>query len=543
MLGHRLSEADVVTELARVMAGTPAPLGILLQTCLSWIGALSVGGAALLDVQQLPEAWHVAASTPGVEDAELDRLTLQLTALSTAGSRWPEPVLLGAPTPEPLQGGSASAVALTDSGSVVGVLVVLGCSPAAWAAIEPSVRNALLMCLARRLVQAAAHAEAVFAKRSADATLRLFREGAFAHDVSEAGTIVARVAAQALQTERAGVEVVDEHGIISFAIGVGVSVEVNDAIQSSLLGKVAADSPGWRLVALASEPQLVDDAKLISSRKRGFIETLGVRSFAAIPLLSRTGLRGIVICGEAARSRHWTQAERDFTARFSLEGALIVDAARLRASERAQLVQLTHQAFHDALTGLPNRSLLMERAAQALASAARRGSRPAILMLDINDFKRVNDIFGHTRGDELLCEIADLLTGTLRSGDTVARLGGDEFAILLPDNADITQAHAVATKVGARLDAPLDVGGIELDAAASIGIAVFPEHGRTAAELIRRADVAMYVAKRMGSGPALYRRAQDDSAVERLRLYRKGRDAETTAATFAHADRPLELPG
>jgi diguanylate cyclase (GGDEF)-like protein len=176
-----------------------------------------------------------------------------------------------------------------------------------------------------------------------------------------------------------------------------------------------------------------------------------------------------------------------------------------------------HQALHDPLTGLPNRELFGDRVEQAIR-ASDRGLQPAaLLLLDLDRFKDVNDTLGHHHGDRLLGQVAARLTGTLRAVDTVARLGGDEFAVLLPD-ATADGAAAVAQKVRTALHQPLTLDGVGLDLDASIGIAVYPDHGGDAAELLQHADVAMYAAKQTHAGFVVYDPAVDQHSPKRLAL-------------------------
>jgi diguanylate cyclase (GGDEF)-like protein/PAS domain S-box-containing protein len=171
-------------------------------------------------------------------------------------------------------------------------------------------------------------------------------------------------------------------------------------------------------------------------------------------------------------------------------------------SDRKELEdQLAHRAFHDSLTGLPNRSLFTDRVEHALARQVREPGRIAVLFLDVDDFKTVNDSLGHAAGDGLLMEVAKRLDGCLRGGDTAARLGGDEFAILLEDVTDAQEASSVAERVIEALHPPFDIDGKRTFVYASIGIAMSAgTPGERAEELLRNADVAMYIAKRRGKG-------------------------------------------
>jgi diguanylate cyclase (GGDEF)-like protein len=158
--------------------------------------------------------------------------------------------------------------------------------------------------------------------------------------------------------------------------------------------------------------------------------------------------------------------------------------------------ELIRRAYFDTLTGLPNRSLFHDRLQQAVARARRASRRLAVLYLDLDDFKWVNDSLGHHAGDELLRRMAAVLTSSLRETDTVARLAGDEFAIVLPDVGDARQIDKVLATLRTRLQTPVRISGHELKLRASIGVAVFPVHAGDADALLRSADAAMYRVKR-----------------------------------------------
>ncbi|HQU16402.1 MAG: hypothetical protein B7Z66_10295 [Chromatiales bacterium 21-64-14] len=178
---------------------------------------------------------------------------------------------------------------------------------------------------------------------------------------------------------------------------------------------------------------------------------------------------------------------------------------------------LEHQTLHDALTNLPNRILLYDRLEHAVLSG-QRDKRPfGLLMMDLDRFKEINDTLGHHIGDQMLKQVAQRLLGVLRTTDTVARLGGDEFAVLLPAAA---QDHSMqlARKIADAIDQPFSVEGHNLSVGISIGIVHFPVHGNDANTLLQRADIAMYMAKRLDSGFAIYDPGQDQHSVERIAL-------------------------
>ncbi|KAA0233691.1 MAG: hypothetical protein JJLCMIEE_03355 [Acidimicrobiales bacterium] len=179
---------------------------------------------------------------------------------------------------------------------------------------------------------------------------------------------------------------------------------------------------------------------------------------------------------------------------------------------------LRHQALHDPLTGLPNRTLLNDRLGTALRTAERTATPVALLVMDLDQFKEVNDALGHHHGDRLLVELSNRLTEVLREADTIVRLGGDEFAILLTTNASLSGAITVAQRITRALEEPVLVDGISLQTGASVGIAFFPEHATDAETLVQKADIAMYAAKRSAAGFAVYAPEHDRSSVWRLTL-------------------------
>ncbi|MEA2826030.1 MAG: hypothetical protein QOG43_469 [Actinomycetota bacterium] len=180
----------------------------------------------------------------------------------------------------------------------------------------------------------------------------------------------------------------------------------------------------------------------------------------------------------------------------------VAAAYLLNAQARADLLETSHRsresALHDALTGLPNRLLLLERLDQALRRARRTGNKAAVLFADLDQFKAVNDMYGHRVGDELLVAVAQRLTGQLRPGDTLARLSGDEFVILCEDLAAGAEVDAIASRIGLALAKPFVLSSGEVDTSASIGIAFAGPDDFVPEELLHSADVAMYQAKRDG---------------------------------------------
>ncbi len=191
---------------------------------------------------------------------------------------------------------------------------------------------------------------------------------------------------------------------------------------------------------------------------------------------------------------------------------------RTRAQLDQQRTKAVHDALHDALTGLPNRTLLADRFEQALRAGTRNSSTTALLLIDLDRFKEVNDTLGHHVGDQLLAQIGPRLAGALRGADTVARLGGDEFAVLLPDVDGLSGALDVASRLRQALAEAFRVEGVDLDIDASIGVVISGAHGAHAQTLLQRADIAMYVAKQQKRGVVVYDPENDDHSPERLSL-------------------------
>ncbi|OSM05132.1 hypothetical protein MAIT1_03283 [Magnetofaba australis IT-1] len=160
--------------------------------------------------------------------------------------------------------------------------------------------------------------------------------------------------------------------------------------------------------------------------------------------------------------------------------------------------RLKHQAHHDPLTGLPNRLLFEDRLHQAIASAQRYGSEIALLYIDLDKFKPVNDTYGHEAGDMALRTVSKRLTSLLRASDTAARIGGDEFVALLPELHDTESVKHVARKILQSLAEPVDLGVAQAKMGASIGISFFPRHGENYESLMSAADTAMYAVKQSG---------------------------------------------
>ncbi len=199
------------------------------------------------------------------------------------------------------------------------------------------------------------------------------------------------------------------------------------------------------------------------------------------------------------------------------------------SESKRQQAEIRYQALHDALTQLPNRLLLQDRLEQEIARSQPRRGPFALLMMDLDRFKEINDTLGHQIGDDILRQVAGRLKAVFRESDTIARLGGDEFAVLLPA-AGAGRAKHVAEKIRLALKRSFNINHHSFVIGASVGIAMYPEHGDTADTLFRHADVAMYHAKRVNAGSAFYNVDNDPHSLQRLSLEKDLSDAIESSA-------------
>jgi diguanylate cyclase (GGDEF)-like protein len=216
-------------------------------------------------------------------------------------------------------------------------------------------------------------------------------------------------------------------------------------------------------------------------------------------------------------------------------GTMIFNQTKDLRRQSALLEQkAVHQATHDALTGLPNRALFIDRLQQATIAAKRDNSLLSVLILDIDRFKEVNDTLGHYNGDRLLKQVALRLSGVVRESDTLARIGGDEFGLILPMLQGVDDAEKVARKIEKSLAETFALNDLSFEVQASIGATLFPEHGKDGDTLIQRADVAMYAAKQNKLGYALYSKNLDQHSPRRLTLMGELRQAINSDELLLH---------
>lgn len=253
--------------------------------------------------------------------------------------------------------------------------------------------------------------------------------------------------------------------------------------------------------------------RFLLSGLAGIIVCTALSAWVALHLARRL-LRGITVPLQSlAAVAHAARSDRDFDRRVppaqiaeldslgSDFNALLGEMEAWQSHLQSENETLAYQANHDSLTGLPNRAFFEGRLIRALRSAAKAKEQLAVLYLDSDRFKEVNDSFGHAAGDAVLVAVAQRVRAQLREDDLVARLGGDEFAILLAPLHKVEDAQRIADNIIASMDLPIYVpGNAQVLTSLSIGIAIYPDHGATPGTLLNAADAAMYQAKRLCSG-------------------------------------------
>ena len=278
--------------------------------------------------------------------------------------------------------------------------------------------------------------------------------------------------------------------------------------------RVLRDTAGLAVAEVARGTVFWDDVRRCPfwADRSHFAGQLGIEACRSTPILAADGM----LLGMLALHYKAGQARDDS------DGELLQAASRLAAralEQRGFTERLEFQARHDSLTGLPNRAYFMELLEAALLDASDRSGSLAVLFIDLDRFKQINDILGHAMGDRLLKEVGQRLKRLLTEDDLAGRMGGDEFTIVLSRQPDEQSAVQASQEFLNAFRAPHQIEDNELFVTASIGVALFPRHGQSVAELLRNADLAMYHAKNSGKNDVVVFRAKDHSAsLERLRL-------------------------
>jgi diguanylate cyclase (GGDEF)-like protein len=276
-----------------------------------------------------------------------------------------------------------------------------------------------------------------------------------------------------------------------------------------------------------------------SAPDRDLKARLGVRELALAPLRSGSTVIGLLLVADRLPLfSAFNQRDAQLLQTLANHAAVALDNQRLFLRLDREAEERKHQALHDSLTDLPNRELFD----QEVTEEACRPSRSAVLLVDINRFREVNDTLGHHNGDSLLRQVAARFAGALQPGDTVARLGGDEFAVLVRNIRNEAAVREVAARVVDALRAPFEIAGLSLEVTASVGIALAPDHGSVAGVLLQKADVAMYQAKDAHASWVVYSSARDPYSPRRLALANSLRQAIDEGHIVVHYQPMLRVP-
>ena len=335
-----------------------------------------------------------------------------------------------------------------------------------------------------------------------------------------------------------------------------------DVLVGETLG-VALYGPGGR-VTYANEPSLAASARdaslaraTLDGKVRKTVSTMSLRGsaspvkvlkvFVPVPLGGLDGPAGTLVLAEnyapiahAGRRGLLPVIGILQLVLLTLYVSLFPLMRKVTARLRGQVEQIEQLALYDVLTGLANRRLFQDRAEQARLSARREGDGFALMLLDLDRFKEINDTLGHQAGDAVLEELASRLKGVGRASDTVARLGGDEFALVLLGAHDGASALFVADRIRRALDTPFSIDGLSLELETSIGIAVFPEHGDDIESLLRHADIALYASKE-AHAPVVYAARHNQHSPAQLGLVGETRRAIDNAEMVVHFQPEVDL--
>ncbi len=278
-------------------------------------------------------------------------------------------------------------------------------------------------------------------------------------------------------------------------------------------------------VAASREPTLISGVIQHEPGDQARLDVPPPVSSMSVPLIHRTALLGVLNVN-ASPGRSFTEYDLRALGLFAEQAAGALANAQLLEEQRLLATRTLYQAMHDGLTNLPNRSLFIDRIGHALARRRAPDRRVAVLFLDLDDFKRINDSLGHAAGDDVLIAFAERLRGCVRSADTVARFGGDEFGVLVEDVAAPIEAVATAQRVLETLDQPFLVADRQVVLHGSIGLALEAEGVTSAQDLVRNADTAMHHAKRAGKARIeRFVEGMHREAVEELDLESEMREA------------------
>jgi diguanylate cyclase (GGDEF)-like protein len=338
--------------------------------------------------------------------------------------------------------------------------------------------------------------------------------GASHENIEDAFKKATEISATTLDVNRVGIWLYDEARTsiecrVMYVCGEGHS-------SGSVLFK--ADFPRYFATIETGRRIVISDARndpATSELTEAYLLGSDIYSVLGAPIFYDGNIIGLICHEHIGDVRKWSVNEQGFSALIASDISLSLEVDKRKVIEK----NLEHQAYHDSLTGLPNRALLLDRIDQAIRHAKRNNSLLAVLFLDLDNFKQINDSFGHSVGDTVLVSISGMLKKALRDMDTIARLGGDEFTILLSEFEKEEEINEITTKLFDILRRPLMIKGSELFVTTSIGISVYPNDGKNPEILLRNADTAMYRAKEKGrNGFEFYTHDMTERALEKVHM-------------------------
>ncbi len=396
---------------------------------------------------------------------------------------------------------------------------------------DPRVAWLLLLCAALLLVAFRAYAALSERHLSLERLYRFSQVVTSSPEVDEVLLSVLGEARELLRAERADVTFLaaGAAGALQVALTGGESLE-----KVHLDGGPAGDVIRDRVIASASPALLPRSTR--DPEHRRFLEGAGLREAIVAPLRGEAGIIGTVsVADRMGEVRAFDRSDVKLLETVANHASVALQNSRL-------IDQLRHEALHDGLTGLPNRTMVQRRITETLeAVAAGRSCGLGVMILDLDGFKQVNDTFGHAQGDLLLREVAQRLRSAAGPGAMVARLGGDEFAVVAVDTPSVETASRIGRRLLHALEEPVVIEGTEVAIGGSIGLSLSPEHGSEVSQLLRRADVAMYEAKSSAAGLRVYEAAMDTTSPTRLALVGELRTAIATGQLVLHVQPQVEL--
>jgi len=271
----------------------------------------------------------------------------------------------------------------------------------------------------------------------------------------------------------------------------------------------------WRSQLIRSEMIEVTDADMLppeAGEEKAFLQKRNIKSLIALPLTNKGIPTGLLFFASEKEKKIWREDHKEL---LHILANMLSDAISKVESEK----KISYMAYYDSLTGLPNRALYLDRLEQAIESARRTGKILGVVFVDLDSFKAVNDTIGHPGGDEMLIQMANRLSGSLRKHDTVSRFGGDEYLILLTEIERDEDVQKIADKIMRNFIRPVTIREQEFYITASSGIAVFPTDGEDADTLIKNADLAMYISKENGKNQStLFSGDKKDELLQKTKL-------------------------